>query len=219
MCIQWEMVRQIVMGNGSDEGMGAGLASKRLKMGPNPFGKDGVLVLNKSYSTGPNSRQWTKGLKCSHCGNSKHTWDTCFKLHGYPDWWHELQVKKKRNGTNIEPSTGKTTVATVEPQLSLIPTAFTNNMPGIAFLGSTRSNECNLWILDSGAMDHMTFDAQDFCQHTAPRRTSITNASDTISSVQGAGTVMLSQALSLSNTLFVSSISHKLLSVSQLTKD
>ncbi|KAG8371537.1 hypothetical protein BUALT_Bualt13G0098200 [Buddleja alternifolia] len=23
---------------------------------------------------------------CTHCGNTKHTKDTCFKLHGYPDW-------------------------------------------------------------------------------------------------------------------------------------
>ena len=45
------------------------------------------------------------------------------------------------------------------------------------------------------------------------------NANGTISSVQGAETVMLSPTLSLSNTLFVSSISHKLLSTSQLTKD
>ena len=79
------MVWQTVMGNGSDEGMGARLASKGLKTGPNPFGKDEVLILNKSNPTGPNSKQWTKGLKCSHCGNSKYIHDTCFKLHGYPD--------------------------------------------------------------------------------------------------------------------------------------
>ena len=37
------------------------------------------------------------GLKCSHCGGSKYTKDTCFKLHGYPDWWVEFQVQKKRD--------------------------------------------------------------------------------------------------------------------------
>ena len=71
-----------------------------------------------------------------------------------------------------------------------------------------------MWILDSGAIDHMTVDAQDFCHHTAPRQTSIANANGTISSVQEVGTVMLSPTLSLSNTLFVPSISHKLFSVS-----
>ena len=67
--------------------------------------------------------------------------------------------KKKRNGTNIELNTGKTVVATVEPQLSLIPNDSTNNTSSITSLGSTRSNEYNLWILDSGATDHMTFHA------------------------------------------------------------
>ena len=115
MCIRREMVLQTVMGNSSDEGMGIGLASKELKTGPNPFGKYEVLVLNKSNPTSPNSKQRTEGLMCSHYGNSKHTQDTCFKLHGYPDWGHELQAKKKRNGTNIEPSTDKMVVAATNP--------------------------------------------------------------------------------------------------------
>ncbi|KAK1394170.1 hypothetical protein POM88_013226 [Heracleum sosnowskyi] len=32
---------------------------------------------------------------CAHCGNIKHTKDTYFKLHGYPDWWQDLKAKKK----------------------------------------------------------------------------------------------------------------------------
>jgi hypothetical protein len=64
----------------------------------------------------------------------------------------------------------------------------------------------------------MTFDASDFSQQSPPRRTSIANANGDISSVIGAGTVMISPALSLSHTLLVPSLSHKLLSVSQITK-
>ena len=30
--------------------------------------------------------------KCTHCGSTKHTQGTCFKLHDYPDWWHVLQA-------------------------------------------------------------------------------------------------------------------------------
>ena len=70
------MVRHIVMGNGFNERMGAGLISKGLKTSLSPFGKEGALVLNKSNPTGPSSKQRTEGLKCSHCGNSKHTQDT-----------------------------------------------------------------------------------------------------------------------------------------------
>ncbi|GMP33102.1 hypothetical protein CsSME_00006572 [Camellia sinensis var. sinensis] len=32
------------------------------------------------------------GNKCTHCGSTKHTREICFKLHGYPYWWHDLQA-------------------------------------------------------------------------------------------------------------------------------
>ena len=31
---------------------------------------------------------------CTHCGNPKHTWGTCFKFHGYPEWWKDLKEMK-----------------------------------------------------------------------------------------------------------------------------
>jgi len=162
-------------------------------------------------------------------GGAKHTHETCFKLHGYPDWWHELQARKHRdgNGGNI----GQAVVAIVEPHLSLIPAAKSNGgntgqaavaaadpHSGNALLGSNQEANCNDWILDSGATDHMTFDVTDFSQQSPPRQTSIANANGDISSVPGPGIVMISLALSLSHTLLVPSLSHKLLFVSQITK-
>lgn len=32
---------------------------------------------------------------CMYCEENGHTKDTCFKLHGYPDWYKELRQKKK----------------------------------------------------------------------------------------------------------------------------
>jgi len=61
------------------------------------------------------------GGKCRHCGNVIHTHDTCFKLHGYPEWWHELQAKKKKNTPTLEEGTSKVVAVTVESQLSLCP--------------------------------------------------------------------------------------------------
>ena len=65
----------------------------------------------------------------------------------------------------------------------------------------------------------MTFDIIDFTQYSLPRRQSIVNANGVVSAVTGAGTVMLSPTLSLSNTLLVPSLSHKLLFVSQITQE
>ena len=89
----------------------------------------------------------------------------------------------------------------------------------MSFLGTNTVESYDGWILDSGAIDHMTYDASDFSERSSPRRTSIANANGDISLVKGASIVMISPALSLTNTLFVPSLSHKLLSVSQVTKE
>ena len=61
-----------------------------------------------------------EGGGCTHCGNTKHTKETCFKLHGYPDWWHELKAKKKREASGGD-NLGRAALMSVEPQLSLVP--------------------------------------------------------------------------------------------------
>jgi hypothetical protein len=220
--VRREALRQAVMTTGVDDLPGAGLASKSFKHSSHSLSFHGGKSVSNSKS-----RATSDSTKCSHCGGAKHTHETCFKLHGYPDWWHELQARKRRdgNGGNI----GHAAVATAaEPHLSLIPAAkivggttgqaAADPHSGNALLGSNQEADCNDWILDSGATDHMTFDASDFSQQSPPRRTSIANANGDISSVTGAGTVMISPALSLSHTLLVPSLSHKLLSVSQITK-
>ena len=65
------------------------------------------------------SQSQGEGEGCKHCGNMKHTKETCFKLHGYPDWWHELKEKKKHESSGGNNS-GHATLISVEPQLSLI---------------------------------------------------------------------------------------------------
>jgi hypothetical protein len=63
----------------------------------------------------------------------------------------------------------------------------------------------------------MTFDDRDFAEKTPPQRTCVANANGVLSPVTGAGTVTLSPTLSLTHCLLVPSLSHKLLSVSQVT--
>ena len=120
---------------------------------------------------------------------------------------------------NAANGTGKAAIASTESQLSLIPTTIVDLDIGMSFLGTNTVESYDGWILDSGAIDHMTYDASDFSERSSPRRTSIANANGDISLVKGVGTVMISPTLSLINTLFVPSLSHKLLSVSQVTKE
>ena len=124
--------------------------------------------------------------------------------------------------------TGKDAIAAAEPYLSLIPPTTSSQQD---FSHVDQGNLCHTllsdshdvhhgdWLLDSGATDHMTFDPVDLSHHSSPRRTSIANANGMISPVTGAGSMTLLPSLHLSNTLLVPSLSHKLLSVSQITTE
>lgn len=94
-----------------------------------------------------------------------------------------------------------------------------SKLDSMAFLGTNYIESYTGWILDSGATYYMTYDAGDFSERSSSRRTSIANANGDVSLVKGAGTMRISPALSLTNTLLVPSLSHKLLSVSQITKE
>ncbi|XP_022862409.1 uncharacterized protein LOC111382612 [Olea europaea var. sylvestris] len=99
---------------------------------------------------------------------------------------------KKRPGVVV--STGMAAVVTTDSPLSLIPQAELST--------------------DGGPDSDL-----DFTQKPPPRRTSVANANGTLSPVTGFGSVTLSPSLQLSNALVVLSLSHKLLSVSQATKE
>jgi hypothetical protein len=86
-----------------------------------------------------------------------------------------------------------------------------------ALCSSSRDGDSKSWVVDYGASDHMTFEATDFVQTSQPRQTCIANANGVLSPITGAGTVNLSQTLSLTHCLLVPSLSHKLMSVSQVT--
>ncbi|XP_073261290.1 uncharacterized protein [Populus alba] len=178
--VRREALHQAVMTTCIDDLPRAGLASKSFKHSSHSLSFHGGKSASNSKS-----RATSDGTKCSHYGGAKHTHETYFKLHGYPDWWHELQARKRcdGNGGNI----GQTAMAiTAEPHLSFIPAAkivggttgqavvaAAYPHSGNALLGSNQEADCNDWILDSGATYHMTFDAGDFSQQSPPRRTSI----------------------------------------------
>ena len=155
----------------------------------------------------------------------KHTRETCFKLHGYPNWWNEHQARKRHDAMGNDGETGKVALAIVESSLSLTPLVESSQGMlslsdssnfGASLFSSHQEADSSTWILDSGATNHMTFNSNDF-SHTSPPRISIANANGVVSYITGASIVTLSPSLTLSNTLLVCSLSHKLLSVSQVT--
>ena len=145
----------------------------------------------------------------------KHTRETCFKLHGYPEWWHELKTKKK---CEARENTSQAAFVSIEPQLSLIQQGDSlaeNKSKTPNDLSNSGSHD---WIIDLGATNHMTFDPKDFVESTQSKRTYIANANGVKYLVTGDEKVALSSVFSLNNTLLVPSLSNKLLSVGQATE-
>ena len=107
-------------------------------------------------------------------------------------------------------------MVTCDPSLSLIPQVESSHDPGTsskAFHISTHNDDDD-WILDYRATNHMIFDPKYFSNTTQPRRSCVANANGVTYPVTGAGIVILSPSLSLSNTLLVPSLSNRLMSVS-----
>ena len=45
--------------------------------------------------------QQKKTMHCEHCGMIGHTMSTCFKIHGYPNWYKELKQNKNNNRARV----------------------------------------------------------------------------------------------------------------------
>ena len=85
--VRREAVCQTIMNkDGIHDALGAVLVSKGLKLG---FTKS-TSPSSGRFGTSSKARTSLNETKSSHCGNVKHTRETCFKLHGYPDWWTDV---------------------------------------------------------------------------------------------------------------------------------
>ncbi|KAF7835734.1 uncharacterized protein G2W53_010593 [Senna tora] len=71
----------------------------------------------QSKNEGVNSKKKDSSKKdkfCDHCNMNGHTRDTCFKIHGYPEWFKELREKRggKKQVTKMAKDTGATEIPT-----------------------------------------------------------------------------------------------------------
>lgn len=159
--------------------------------------EEGAAMISQKSSTSKKDR------KCTHCGGTGHIANTCFRLHGYPDWHPKGKKTSQASSTAKEEETNSR---------GNLASGFTAKS-GISF---TRNSD---WIIDSGATEHMTCD-QEKISHLPQKcpKTSITNANGVSSPVPGTGTVPLSPTLTTKDVLFVPSLNYNLFSIYQFTK-
>ncbi|PIN22807.1 hypothetical protein CDL12_04473 [Handroanthus impetiginosus] len=208
--VRREDLRQSIMLTKDDSVHGSVMISKG---GQRSQLKPFLQMANRKFNISSKSKPQTQEGGCSHCENMKHTRDICFKLHGYPNWWHELKAKRNMSQAKLHSLTLENLRQLVNQSSHLYHNNKTNKIMALNDLGKHN------WIIDSGAIDHMTFDPQDLVETTKPRRKYIANANGVTYPVTGVGKVALSSNISLRDTLLVPSLSNKLLSIGQATDE
>ncbi|KAK8691676.1 hypothetical protein V6N13_075176 [Hibiscus sabdariffa] len=181
-----------------------------------------TLLTNLSSSSTRKGRPW-----CEYCKKSGHTKDKCWKLHGKPlDW------KSKANRDDKPfPTLANTVTSFTKEQLADLQKLFENfqgpyesNLVLASPEGNTHqdffSSQMNTeWILDSGAIDHMTGNKALFTSFFPYYGKTVKTADESLCNIAGRGSVFLNAQLSLHNVLFVPSLACNLISVSKLSQD
>ncbi|KAK4400516.1 hypothetical protein Sango_1157700 [Sesamum angolense] len=180
-------------------------------------------------------------LLCTHCRKKGHARDSCFQLHGVPEWYKMLGDKKKKgrsSAANIEnreeaANTSSQNVADIVAEVLKVmqkntaPSDPLTNLANYAqfddeFEGNnvipTEIDE-NCWIVDSGASNHVCANIALFHSYIKSARPHFIHLPDGLKRlVQYIGTVKLNSNINLENVLFVPLFSVNLLS-DQDTKD
>ncbi|PRQ42978.1 putative RNA-directed DNA polymerase [Rosa chinensis] len=94
----------------------------------------------------------------------------------------------------------------------------TSGKPYSLLSSNSDFNWKDMWIIDSGATDHMTNNSSNIHHLTSVHRSGVTNANGDSYPITGAGSVTLTDSITLDTVLLVPSLSHNLLSVKQITK-
>ena len=192
--------------------------------------------------TRPDGRH-KSSVVCSHCTRMGHEADTCFALHGYPEWWGD---RPRSNGKGAGRGRGQSNargggrgtkgmhranVAQIGSTDSAVIETNASSMPGLntdrwqtllQMLGGSKPATIKKmtgkpWIIDTGASNHMTGmigDLRDL-REIAQCSVGLPDGSSAIATKEG--TVTLESNLCLKNVLYVPGLTCNLISMSQLT--
>ncbi|KAL2241232.1 UNVERIFIED_CONTAM: Retrovirus-related Pol polyprotein from transposon RE1 [Sesamum indicum] len=176
-------------------------------------------------------------LTCESCGKMGHDKDTCFKIHGIPEWYRELSDKRKKGSNEgkayvaIEKAAGMKNTSLISDfieALKLVQNkaasdpvkvhyAQFDEAAGMASNTTSNKHVSGSWIIDTGATRHMCGDATLLDSLAPIHPTPIISLPDgNTTDATHTGTVKLSHNIILEHVLHIPSFQHNLLSVSQL---
>lgn len=141
--------------------------------------------------------------KCTHCGYSGHTVETCWDLHGKPAWANQASYQEDGNDVQSTPTTGQQQISTPGDSVVLSREEYSKLVKNLQPSSAPSSSTATLansgtvcvasvksapWVIYSGASDHMTgmSSVLSNLEKSAPC-SSVTLADGTLSSVSGRG--------------------------------
>ena len=135
---------------------------------------------------------------------------------GYPDWWDHNRDQWKKDSKK----TSTVVVAEIKTEANVVEKACALVAAidyGGKFLNTSTLVINSAWIIDSGAINHMTFDSRQVSplRPSSQKIVSIANGNTTL--VIGEGSLTLTDTLNLNFVLVVPFLYYNLLSVSQIT--
>ncbi|CAL8167941.1 unnamed protein product [Prunus armeniaca] len=198
--VRREAQRQITMlGSGTKIGeLAVVFASKNTALVSQCTGSSSSAVLPRRLTPAEKDK-----LKCNHCGEKRHTINTCWALHGVPDWEKEQRhLKKEQLDIKAHVAVATTSVAGIitrhdhlsasPPTLTAVSSTPTPPPPcnfGKAF--HAYDTRYTSWIIDSGATDHMTYNSTLFSTTLPPHRDHVLTANNVTAPVTGASSILL----------------------------
>ncbi|KAK9666632.1 hypothetical protein RND81_14G199700 [Saponaria officinalis] len=163
-------------------------------------------------------------LHCSFCNTRGHDVNTCFLIHGYPDWWGDrprgVVVGRGKTGTTNSGSTSKAAVShgkggTIRANvITSGPATADTHFCSDRVIGMSKD-----WIIDTGASHHVTGNVTCLTETTniLPRSVGLPDGQHVTATM--IGTVCLNDQMVLQDVLYVPSLNCNLISVSQLITD
>ncbi|XP_075515853.1 uncharacterized protein LOC142550661 [Primulina tabacum] len=165
-----------------------------------------------------------KRLKCSHCELDGHTVDRCFYIHEFPPGhrYHGKNVKPKGKKNMKPPSISNVeakqfTAKEYDQIMMLLRKENGNNEPLINTSGNNSISSHNVWILDSGASDHVSKNRPGGNESVAKYPT-VQLPNGGYAQIKSVGTMNLCNDMSVDDVLYVPNFKVNLLSISKLTR-
>ena len=206
-----------------------------------------ALVSGKGSFGKPSMKSNREERWCTYCKKSGHTKETCFKLHGKDKVLGRTGGFKGISQRRANQTTSDSEIANEDPSVSQtkeeIPAlskselerlrtlmdsfskpsgtcSLTMTGKNVSFLTFNSSGTEDLWIIDSGATDHMTPHPSYFSSYSPlSGKHHITVANGTHTPVTGCGNVKIQPSLQLNKVLHVPKLSNNLVSIHKLTQD